>query len=73
MSKKPSWDLAPEWANFLAQDRDGAWVWYEMRPDPDSSQWIVSNYMSEWRYHREHIVIDNWQDTLEQRPTGANQ
>ena len=30
---KPSWDEAPEWAQFLAMDRDWEWYWYENEPD----------------------------------------
>lgn len=26
---KPSWDTAPEWANYLAMDGNGEWFWYE--------------------------------------------
>src|SRR5690606_32966667 len=28
----PSWDDAPEWARYLAQDKDGTWWWYEKKP-----------------------------------------
>ena len=30
---KPSWDDAPEWANWLAMDKDGCWWWYEKEPE----------------------------------------
>lgn len=29
---KPDWTKAPTWAQFLAQDRNGKWFWYEARP-----------------------------------------
>ena len=29
---KPSWDDAPDWAWWLAQDRDGKWWWFENAP-----------------------------------------
>lgn len=29
---KPSWDDAPEWANWLAMDADGTWFWFEDEP-----------------------------------------
>jgi hypothetical protein len=31
-SPKPSWDDAPDWAEWLAQDSDGRWVWYGLKP-----------------------------------------
>ena len=29
---KPSWDDAPEWANWLAMDSDGVFIFHENRP-----------------------------------------
>jgi len=29
---KPDWKDAPEWANWLAMDKDGCWEWYEVEP-----------------------------------------
>lgn len=29
---KPSWDDAPEWANFLAMDDSSEWYWFEREP-----------------------------------------
>lgn len=31
-TNKPSWSDAPAWANWLAQDRDGWWIWYQNEP-----------------------------------------
>ena len=28
----PSWDNAPEWANWLTYDKDG-WYWWDAKPD----------------------------------------
>jgi hypothetical protein len=28
----PNWKIAPEWANFAAQDSDGSWRWFELEP-----------------------------------------
>jgi len=32
---KPDWDDAPEWANYVAQDHDNTWWWYEKEPEYD--------------------------------------
>lgn len=32
LENKPSWGDAPEWANWLAQDSTGIWVWYSAKP-----------------------------------------
>jgi hypothetical protein len=34
---KPDWKDAPDWANYLAQDFDGEWHWFEERPYYDYS------------------------------------
>lgn len=31
-SVKPSWDIAPSWIRYLAQDLDGTWVGFEYQP-----------------------------------------
>jgi hypothetical protein len=37
---KPSWDDAPEWANWLARDRDLEWFWFELEPRARGDAWI---------------------------------
>ncbi len=32
---KPNWEDAPEWANFVSQDHDNTWWWYETKPTYD--------------------------------------
>jgi hypothetical protein len=32
---KPSWNDAPEWANWLAMDDNGNWYWYSAEPSYD--------------------------------------
>ena len=46
---EPSFDNAPEWANFVAMDGDGEWYWFEEEPVwyLGSRQWrcqTFSNY-----------------------------
>lgn len=38
---KPDWKDAPEWAQYLAQDGDGDWWWYEQQPywRPERDRW----------------------------------
>ena len=33
MSTKPDWKDAPEWAQWLAMDGDGAWWWFQNEPE----------------------------------------
>ena len=32
LQNKPSWDDAPEWGEWLAQDDSGEWYWYASKP-----------------------------------------
>jgi hypothetical protein len=63
--KKPSWEKAPEWANWVAMDIDGSWSWYEEKPKYDCLFWsCVSG-----REAIARLVEDpDPEETLEQRP-----
>ena len=37
---KPDWKDAPEWADWLAMDDDGAWFWFEYEPDKIGEVWM---------------------------------
>jgi hypothetical protein len=60
---KPSWNDAPEWANYLAMDEDGLWCWHEEKPDKKKDCFWESGGKME--LVREKIY---WGDSLEERP-----
>ena len=33
------WSKAPPWANWIAQDEDGQWYWYQKKPVWNRSYW----------------------------------
>ena len=35
---KPDWKDAPEWANYLAQDKNGEWTWFSHKPKPEAQK-----------------------------------
>jgi len=37
---KPSWDTAPERANYLAMADGGEWRWHEMKPIYNGYCWL---------------------------------
>lgn len=40
---KPDWKDAPAWAQYLAQDFNGEWFWYENKPYMgDMSDWVIN-------------------------------
>lgn len=64
---KPSWDDAPEWANWLAQDEIGDWFWYERKPEnADDDEFWFSDYDFELASDGEENP--SWRNTLETRP-----
>jgi len=65
---KPSWDNAPEWANYLARNSNGKWRWYQLKPHfiEDGEFW---DYFSTNR--TEEAFLENSESTLEERPDDA--
>lgn len=63
MDNKPSWDDAPEWANYLAENGNSFWYWHQNKPEKNTydKEWLNSG--------RSQIACDkNWENTLEKRP-----
>ncbi len=60
---KPSWNNAPDWANYLAQDDDGNWHWYESEPNwsEADAEWLTFG-----KYELAPVKIGN--GTMERRP-----
>jgi hypothetical protein len=63
---KPSWDDAPEWAQWVAQDAGGNWYWHELKPFYDDDFWVVRN--GECDFAKDDKPNPNWKFTLQQRP-----
>ena len=63
---KPDWKDAPEWANWLACDYDGVWVWYEKKPIKTESMW----FPEEGECLCTGSINRNWEESLEPRPKG---
>jgi hypothetical protein len=60
---KPDWKDSPEWANWLAQDDDGSWFWFEAEPIVDDGSWV--------NFKQRYCAAGNgvgWRDSLERRP-----
>lgn len=60
---KPSWNDAPEWAQYLAADKDGEWYWYEREPEPGQTAFIPESFTEVG-----FAPLLNWRDSLESRP-----
>ena len=60
---KPSWNDAPEWAQYLAADKDGSWFWYEREPKT-----VQVAFINDEGEGVEYAPLLNWQESLESRP-----
>lgn len=76
-SNKPSWDDAPEWANWLACDGgadDCGWYWYSKKPLKSKSceaSWtnqVPSIFSHSGEYASVEWANENWETSVEQRP-----
>jgi len=68
---KPSWKDAPEWANWLAMDDDGEWVWFYDKPELAFGLWSTKASGLEAEcgddfWDRDHCI--DAELTLESRP-----
>ena len=59
--RKPNWNNAPEWANWVAQNRDGSWHWFEKEPEPYLGLWVSTG-------KRENILELGWEKILRKKP-----
>lgn len=60
---KPSWKDAPEWAQWLAMDEDGQWVWFETEPHLVSDQeWFRASGRCAY------VSVNDFRQSLEPRP-----
>ena len=66
MNMKPSWDDAPEWAQWLAMDESGRWWWYEEKPVLQTNYfyWLGSKMEESLPVLDKSMV---WDESLEQR------
>lgn len=62
---KPTWDDAPDWANYMAMDGNGVWYFYASRPSVLVSCWSPA-HNSDQRMERAHQETP-WRESLEVR------
>ena len=62
---KPSWESAPDWAEYAAQEITASWYWHEKKPrfHPINQEWLSDG-------RREIIpkIHRHAKDSLEVRP-----
>jgi len=68
MNNKPDWKDAPEWANYLAMDEDGAWWWYECKPFSEETAFGTNAWFSKMGSEKRVQRIPGWKNSLEEKP-----
>lgn len=69
---KPKWIEVPDWVTWMAQDFDGVWFGYDVKPDPLKDQWGSEEFVA-FSPHK-CILLERgaqnskWRLTLEPRP-----
>lgn len=69
LQNKPSWDDAPEWSEWLAQDEDGEWKWLAGLPVKYVDGWAAV----EIKFCCKGVVLGDWRETLEKRPADLSE
>ena len=64
LQNKPSWEDAPGWAEWLAQDEDGEWKWLAGLPGKYVDGWTAVKIKGCCK----GSALGDWRDTLEKRP-----
>jgi len=66
---KPSWEKAPVWAKWLAQDKDGKWFWYEREPFQSDDFWdFLYGLDSKYKLAMKGEPNERWDTTLIKKP-----
>ena len=83
-----SWDNAPEWAKWKAQNGDGTWYWYKTKPKWYSfglyakGTWMpkknkdgeyIKEIVGKGKTHYISRAVKNSKDTLQKRPAKETQ
>ena len=66
--EKPAWADAPEWAQWLTQNADGGWLWWEEMPIKGELQWGDANHEGNISFAGVSPVIGDWRETRSARP-----
>lgn len=79
VSRQPDWADAPEWAKWLAQDKDGLWAWFSTKPQPHNfGLYADGTFLASGDGHKEGCsrtahtltsINQDWRKTVTKRPT----
>lgn len=65
---RPTWDQAPNWANYLTQSSKGVWVFWQHEPSIVGSSWVPKRGGSLYQEFNSGEVAGNWKESLSTAP-----
>jgi hypothetical protein len=67
---KPEWSEAPAWSQWLAQDANGLWVFFENKPyaKVKVGVWVEPSPQGRFADGGGYLSNSEWESTLEARP-----
>ena len=63
----PDWGTAPDWANYVAMDKNGKWYWFEFEPQKEGNCWNT-NFKKGGMYSEVRFNGEKWETSLQKRP-----
>lgn len=63
LQNKPSWDDAPRYVEWYAQDSNGEWMFYDKKPEHNDKHFISEGLIV--RSGKKGEVVGDWRKTLE--------
>lgn len=67
---KPSWDRAPDWANYWAIDDYGFAAWYRLKPTVTKAGWSICrevSHLPDMQYHKNYGQARDFANSLRAR------
>jgi len=65
-----NWDAMPAWANWVAKDADGAWMWHVIRPIQSEDMWAspsIDGFIPT-EYAPKYAGTKPWHELIIERP-----
>ena len=61
---KPTWDTAPEWAQYRSQNKNGDWWYHQSMPSVTQGVWKSTGMMQACG----HSSPNEWMSSVERNP-----
>jgi hypothetical protein len=75
--RPPSWKYAPPWANYVAQNNNGRWNWFENKPisNPSTGKWVSIRTADGYTPRTRPVDptnVSKWMSNIQSKASGTN-